>query len=131
MARGGRRVPAKPAAVSGPGSLSQRTDGGPGQPIRNFPATTQGQRQDLTELQQAAPLSSGGGGLPATPALPGLAEGGPLPEGILGPTAFPNEAITAGMDQPKALPRDPDDLLRAIYQKYPHPDIARLLRDGG
>lgn len=30
MARGGYRKPMNPAPVSGPGSLSQRTDGGPG-----------------------------------------------------------------------------------------------------
>lgn len=124
MARGGRG--GTPPAPQGPPA----TPPGPsGQPIRNFPASVQGQRQDLTELQQAAPLAPGGGGAPIP--LPGPGEGGPLPNGILGPTAFPNEPITAGLDQPKVLPRDPDDLLRAIYQKYPHPDIGRLLQAGG
>lgn len=124
MARGRGGTPPAPASKppTPPGPVSQ--------PIRNFPAQVQGQRQDLTQLQQAAPLAPGGGGAPG-PSLPGPEEGGPLPQGILGPTAFPNEPITAGLDEPKVLPRDPDDLLRALYQKYPHPDIARLLRDGG
>ena len=57
--RGGYRQPSKPAAVSGPGSLSQRTDGGAGnskQPIRRIPGVAYGEQKGLSEQQAAAPL---------------------------------------------------------------------------
>jgi hypothetical protein len=34
----------------------------------------------------------------------------------------------SGLAQPSIIPDDPDLLLRALYQLYPSPDIARLLR---
>ena len=57
--RGGYRQPNKPAAVSGPGALSARTDGGAGsstQPIRRIPGQQYGEGKALVEQQQAAPL---------------------------------------------------------------------------
>ena len=57
--RGGYRQPSKPAAVSGPGALSARTDGGPGsakQPVQRIPGVDYGEQKALTEQQQAAPL---------------------------------------------------------------------------
>ena len=127
MARGGRRTPADPAPVSGPGALSRRTDGGAGQPVRSFPAQSYGQRQRLSNLQSAAPMEAG-----ASPSsAPAPSGGGGLPpemmNGILGPTRRPSEPVNAGLGEPRIFPRDPDMLLRAIYQQYPHPDIARLL----
>lgn len=130
MARGGRRTPAKPAAVSGPGALARRTDGGAGQPVRSFPAEFQGQRQGLADLQGAAPLASGNA--PATPPS-GAGGGSPLPfaDGIAGPTQRPNEGITAGLpgQAGRVLARDPDALIRYLYSLYPHPSIQRLLND--
>lgn len=129
MARGGRRTPREPAAVSGPGALSQRTDGGPSQPVRSFPAEFQGQRGDLAALQQAAPLEAGGGGAPA--ASPPSATGAGDFTGLRGPTQLPDVPVGHGIDQPpRIIPRDPDAMLRAIYQMYPHPDIARLIQGG-
>lgn len=125
MARGGRRVPANPAPVSGPGALSERTDGGPAQPVRSFPAEFQGQRQQLEQLQQSAPLEAGGGGVPASSPPSAAAEFA----GILGPTQRPNEPVgLVPSNEPRVIPRDPDALLRAIYQLYPHPDINRLIQ---
>lgn len=127
--RGGKRTPEDPAPVSGPGALSQRTDG---QPTRSFPAEFHGQRQALEGLQGAAPMADRSGGGPAgSGAPPSGGAGGPFPTGMLGPTRFPNEPVSAGVTEPQVIPRDPDALLRAIYQKYPHPDIARLLPPGG
>lgn len=57
MPSGGPRTPANPAMVSGPGALSQRTDGGPGndrQPIRVAPGGAYGDRQAAVAQQQAA-----------------------------------------------------------------------------
>lgn len=56
MATGGYRRPSSPAPVSGPGALSQRTDGGPGQPVRTPTGGQYGEAQALTQMQQGAPL---------------------------------------------------------------------------
>lgn len=130
MARGGRRVPENPAPVSGPGALSARTDG-PSQPVRSFPAQFHGQRQQLAELQSAAPMEGGGtgassSGQPEAPVLPP----GVTPSGILGPTMLPSEPVDAGVRPRRAIPDNPDALLDAIYAAYPHPDIAALRRRG-
>ena len=130
MARG-KRPPDKPAPVSGPGALSQRTDGGAGQPIRSVPAEFQGQRQALTEQQEGAPLAAGGG--PSLPGGPPTGEGlvpGLPAGGILGPTEFPDEPLNAGLGKPQVIPRNIDDALHAMYGRYPHPDILRLLPPG-
>ena len=124
--RGGYRPPASPAPVSGPGALSARTDGGPGQrqPVRVAPGGPYGQRQALETQQQAAPLavanpiSCGGGGV--TPSAPPAA-------GVFGPTQRPGEPISTGLGGGMIVPEDPDVLLRALWQVYPHPDIARLI----
>jgi hypothetical protein len=61
--RGGYRQPSNPAAASGPGALSQRTDGGPGstkQPIRRLPDAKSGENKAFVEGQQAV------SGLPRT-----------------------------------------------------------------
>lgn len=123
MPRGGRRTPNNPAAVSGPGRLSQRTDGGPGQPTRSFPAEFHGQRQQLADQQGAAPMATA----PAQPVLPGLAAN------LFSPTARPNEPFGStptrrqvpGSRHPSS---DPDALMRIIYRINPDPAILRLMR---
>lgn len=65
MARGGARQPANPAPVSGPGQLSRRTDGGPGdakQPIQVPTGGSYGDATQMMKLQQAAPLAASPGG---------------------------------------------------------------------
>lgn len=59
--QGGLRRPAKPAMVSGPGSLSQRTDGGPSNPsqgARYIRGGQYGEGQENMALQQAAPMAA-------------------------------------------------------------------------
>lgn len=135
MARGGKRTPKNPAPVSGPGRLARRTDGGPGQPVRSFPAEAYGQRQALASLQKAAPMAAGGNGVVAAGGPPAASGGLPpgIANGILGPTQRPTEPVTAGLPSGpdrQIFPDDPDQLLRAIYQRYPHPDIGRFLQGG-
>ncbi|MET9385313.1 hypothetical protein ABZY09_30635 [Streptomyces sp. NPDC002928] len=94
MARGGYRQPGNPAPVSGPGALSQRTDGGPGQPVRAPSGGKYGERQALEQMQQAAPLSASPGGdvgapQPAQDITAGLV-------GLDAPTQEPNTPVTAG-----------------------------------
>ena len=83
MAKGGPRTPNNPAPVSGPGALSRRTDGGPGnakQPIRTPTGGGYGDATQLTQEQQAAPLGASPGGDQPPPA--GLLAGLSVPPGI-------------------------------------------------
>lgn len=55
---GGHRTPSNPAPVSGPGALSQRTDGGPadGQAVMRLPDAAYGESAEFEALQQGAPV---------------------------------------------------------------------------
>lgn len=81
---GGYRKPGNPAPVSGPGSMSKRTDGGPidGQPVREVGGFEYGGRQEFAELQGSAPMAQAEA-LPPTP--------------IFAPTQRPDEPITSGV----------------------------------
>lgn len=54
--QGGYRKPANPAVASGPGALSQRTDGSPSQPATYISGLPQGQGQETYDQQVAAPM---------------------------------------------------------------------------
>lgn len=89
---GGKRTPAKPAPVSGPGRLSKRTDGGPTQKLRDIPSQSYGDAAQFQSLEQSAPMAgndvTGGGGAPPA---------GPMDITPLGaPSTRPNEPVTAG-----------------------------------
>lgn len=95
MPAGGYQAPRKPAPVSGPGSLSERTDGGAGQPVRDLPNPGYGEQKDFTEIQQAAKMAQSSKQMPAItrldapterPAEP-LTEGSPMGPGR-GPDAY-------------------------------------------
>lgn len=76
---GGYRAPANPAPVSGPGALSQRTDG---QPAMQLPNPAYGEQSEFQAIQQGAPMLQAGGP--------------PPPPGLLEPTRRPDEPVTAG-----------------------------------
>lgn len=98
MARGGPRTPSNPAPVSGPGALSQRTDGGPGkQPLRTPTGLPYGEGGALTQLQKSAPLAASPGGNAPAPAG-GAGPAGPPPNvtPFGAPTNQPNTPVTAG-----------------------------------
>lgn len=98
MAKGGPRQPANPAPVSGPGQLSRRTDGGPGdakQPIRVPTGGEYGDATQLMKLQQAAPLAATpGGNIDLQSLLGGGGAGDVTP--INAPTQNPDEPVTNG-----------------------------------
>lgn len=101
MASGGYRQPNNPAPVSGPGSLSKRTDGpqgGGSQPVRVPTGGTYGQAQQLQQLQQGAPMSASPGG--GQPPQAGLLAGLSLPQGasLSDPSSQPGVPVTAGAD---------------------------------
>ena len=97
------------------------------QAASDIPKQRNAQRQELDALQQAAPLAASPNGSPA---------GAPSPN-VFGPSQRPDEPITAGANlgpgqspgTVSVLPEDPDQLIRAIYAMYPHPEILRLLND--
>lgn len=106
---GGRRTPREPAAVSGPGSLSRRTDAGVArQPIDvpNVGESTDlvhGDRQRLEEAQRVAGvpraatprLSPAGGTAPPPPGTGGAPAG--LPDFLFEESDRPDEPLTEGM----------------------------------
>jgi hypothetical protein len=108
MARGGYQRPTSPAPVSGPGALSQRTDGGPGstQAAQYVSGLPYGEGQELMSTQSAASME-------AAPSIPALTpsqmeaagqqsnqsqqEAAPIvPLGA--PTQRPDEPISHGAD---------------------------------
>lgn len=119
MARGGYRQPGNPAPVSGPGALSKRTDGGPGQPVRTPSGGKYGERQELDQLQQSAPLSASPGGDVGAPQMADVTAD---LVGFDAPTQMPDEPVTAGAamgDGPGlealGLPNAPDeDMMRMV-----------------
>ena len=86
---GGQRTPANPAAVSGPGAHSQRTDGRP--QMMDLPNAKYGEAANFQAIQQGAAMgapatpTSGGGGMPAAT---------PTPLGD--PSQSPDQPVTAG-----------------------------------
>ena len=93
MPKGGYRKPANPAAVSGPGSLSRRTDGGPIQGAKEIPGGGKyGERKELAELQSGAAMQGN-----PTPSMPSPSV--PAPQqltNLFAPTERPDEPLTAG-----------------------------------
>jgi hypothetical protein len=95
MAKGGYQKPTNPAPVSGPGQLARRTDGGPGQPVRDLPNPAYGEGQDFRGLEQGAPMQGSEAAPNAAPASPS-GPPGPAPIPLGAPTQNPNEPVTAG-----------------------------------
>lgn len=99
---GGLRRPAHPAPASGPGRLSKRTDGGPGQKLLAPTGMDYGAHAALMAQESTAPMSATpptpGGGMPA--GMPAAAPSGPAYSGVPfgAPTQRPNEPVTHGAD---------------------------------
>ena len=99
--QGGMRRPQNPAPVSGPGQLSQRTDGGPQQVLADVSGMAYGENQAMEAIQAAAPMSAAGQATPratrrggAGRATQRAAESPIVP--LMSPTQRPEEPITAG-----------------------------------
>lgn len=97
MASGGYRKPTSPAPTSGPGAMSRRTDGGPGQKPRYMSGGDYGDGQDMMDLQQSATMAAA----PET-SRPSRSRSRqsppPQPPSLTDPTDRPNEPLTAGAD---------------------------------
>jgi hypothetical protein len=90
MAQGGYRKPENPAPMSGPGALSQRTDGGPTQSAKYISGLPYGQGQETYNQQTSAPMAGSNIQQPK----PQLLEPTPL----MAPTQRPDEPVTAGIN---------------------------------
>lgn len=93
---GGARTPNRPAPVSGPGRLSQRTDGGPQQTQARMSGMPYGENSDFMDIQSSAPLA-------AAPSVSNTRARNTSPTGqsaaatpLFSPTQRPDEPITAG-----------------------------------
>ena len=84
MAQGGARTPSNPAPVGLPGALSQRTDGGPSQPMVDMPNAGYGEQAEFQAIQAGAPMA----GMEAMPAPP---------TPLAAPTDMPDVPVTAGL----------------------------------
>lgn len=98
--KGGYQAPREPAPVSGPGALSQRTDGGPAQAMRDLPNAKYGENAEFRSVQSGAPMAAapslnGTGGGAATPPAPGASPLSP-PMPLTGGTQNPDQPVTAG-----------------------------------
>lgn len=93
---GGYRRPANPAPVSGPGALSQRTDGGPGAKAAavKLPDAGYGEQKQFQEIQRGAPIAKGGAADP-TAGAPQAPVSVP-PPGLGDPSMRPEQPVTAG-----------------------------------
>jgi hypothetical protein len=85
--RGGYQQPTNPAPVSGPGALSQRTDGGATegmtQPVQEYTGLPYGQNKSVNDAQGASSMA-------------GDPFKSPLLD-LMAPTQRPNESIFAGL----------------------------------
>jgi hypothetical protein len=130
---GGYRRPTTPAAVSGPGAASRRTDGRPSedsmkQAARYISGMPQGEAAEVNAVATSAPLAAAPGPQDA-PAMPALVP-------LTAPSQRPDEPITAGAPfgagpNSVSLPPPAVDhvamLLRAMYQASPSPELRGLI----
>lgn len=89
---GGYKQPINPAPVSGPGALSQRTDGGATegmtQPVQQYTGFEYGMNKEINDTQLAQPLA--GDGIPAVP--------------LTAPTQFPDQPDSFGASWDETTP---------------------------
>lgn len=99
---GGSRTPNSPAAVSGPGALSRRTDGGPQQQTTPMTGMGYGENADYNQMQSAAPLAaSRSAKSPAVKQREAKTTGkqaGSSATPLFAETQRPEEPVTAGSD---------------------------------
>ena len=136
MPRGGYRQPNNPAPVSGPGSLSQRTDGGATegmtQPQQRYTGFNYGEGGAIAAQQSSAPLAGTGfSDFKVTPlTVPSERSSEPITSGI-------NMGDGGGTELMRGMPNSAPtliDTLRHLAQFDPSGDaelIYRQLLDNG
>jgi hypothetical protein len=132
--KGGYQAPSSPAAVSGPGKYSQRTDGGPGAPDLRMQQDNYGDSKALADVKGSAPMSSSS----APPPPPQSPVPSVTPLGA--ESEHPNEPVTSGSPSgagPGPSPEAPTPemetlkrylpLLQPIVDRPDMPDSVRAL----
>jgi hypothetical protein len=100
--QGGMRRPQNPAPVSGPGRLSQRTDGGPQQVQAEMSGMPYGENQEFEAIQASAPMGASGQAAARANRRGGSGRSTQRAAGQVGltplmsPTQRPDEPITTG-----------------------------------
>jgi len=135
MPKGGYRKPGQPAAASGPGKLSKRTDGNPD---RGLPANGDyGYRKETRDQMSSAPMAQN---FQPTPSAPVSV---PVPSSpitnMFAPTEMPNQPVTNGSPmgpgagtEALTLPQrsfDPTQILSKLAQQDPSGQIESILQD--
>jgi hypothetical protein len=124
--QGGYRKPENPAPASGPGALSQRTDGGPAQGAKYMSGMPYG--ENTMDQQTAAPMA----GRERVPSAPQIV----MPTPLMAPTQRPNDPVTSGIDigdgpdsSALGLPTDQPTLASTIRKiaQYDNSGEAELL----
>lgn len=121
MPSGGYQKPEMPAAVSGPGKFSQRTDGQPGatpvQAARYVSGLPQGEGKKFNEeVVGAAPQAAAPSVPTAQQAPQQTVTPAPMPTPLTAPTSNPNEPITSGApfgEGPNSLPMTEKELMES------------------
>jgi hypothetical protein len=124
MARGGYQKPNNPAAVSGPGALSRRTDGGVGskQAQREIRMGKYGESKDVAEIQSGAPLAGSPVPTRSAPAAAMSSRPSTPVTSLFAPTDRPSEPVTEG------LPFGPgDNVARPVASINRTPKLAESL----
>lgn len=88
---GGYRRPSHPAAVSGPGAHSRRTDGAP---VMDLPDAKYGEAKNFDQIQHGAQMGSAAASGTAAPAAAPVQ----MPTSLGAPTQNPMQPVTAGAD---------------------------------
>lgn len=112
--QGGYRKPTNPAVASGPGALSQRTDGSPSQPATYIAGLPQGQGQETYNQQTAMPMYK-------TPQIESVGIGAFDVTPISADSKFPDQDIMTGSSRTGGLD---SALLNLPYQQ---PSILTVL----
>jgi hypothetical protein len=113
--QGGYRKPENPAPASGPGALSQRTDGGPTQGAKYMSGMPYG--QNTMDQQTAAPMAAG----QSAPTVPAMEPITPL----MAPSSRPDEPITAGINRGEG----PGSEVMMDRPSSPTKTLADVMRD--
>jgi hypothetical protein len=125
--KGGYQAPNKPAVQSGPGAMSQRTDGGPAskQAVKQMTGMPYGENQDFNNLESSAPMAKAVEAKPLPPSAIDSAAQDRTVIPLHAPTQRPNEPVTTGAPigpgaGPEALglSNQPDDNFRANLAMY-------------
>jgi hypothetical protein len=121
MARGGYRQPNNPAPVSGPGMLSQRTDGGAidgmTQPVQSYTGGKYGNNKAMREQQQGADMFAA----PTTPM--------PKVTPLSAPTEFPDQPDSHGASWDETTPGIDTSMIKSVQPLSQTSFVYRMMQN--